>query len=100
MIIVIARVEFDPARLDEMQPALDAMMRATWEESGCLSYSMAIENAELGIGTIVERWRNEDDLRAHFSSPHMAAFNAAIAGAIFSVDAKMYDASNERPLKP
>jgi len=98
MIIVIARAEFDPARIDELQPALDAMMRATWEESGCLSYSMAIENRAMGICTIVERWESEAALKAHFTQPHMAAFNAAVMGAIRSIDARLYDVSNERAL--
>jgi quinol monooxygenase YgiN len=98
MIIVIARAEFDPARLDELEPALDAMMRATWEESGCLSYSMAIESRTEGVCTIVERWASEADLKAHFATPHMAAFNKAVLGAVRNVDAKMYDASNERML--
>ena len=62
MIIVIARIEFDPARLEEIEPALDAMMRATWEESGCLGYSMAIENRREGICSIVERWESEESL--------------------------------------
>lgn len=98
MIIVIARAEFDPARLEELEPALDAMMKSTWEESGCLSYSMAIESREQGVCTIVERWASEADLKAHFATPHMAAFNKAIMGAVKSVDARMYDASNERSL--
>ncbi len=99
MIIVIARAEFDPERLDELQPALDAMMRSTWEESGCLSYSMAIESRESGVCTIVERWENEAALKAHFQTPHMAEFNAAIMGAVHSIDARMYDVVGERPLK-
>ncbi len=98
MIIVIARAEFDPARLDDLQPALDAMMRSTWEESGCLGYSMAIESREDGICSIVERWENEAALRKHFDQPHMAAFNTAIKDAVRSIDARIYDASNERPL--
>lgn len=98
MIIVIARAEFDPARLDELQPALDAMMRATWEESGCLSYSMAIESRTAGVATIVERWESVEALKAHFATPHMAAFNAAIAGAVTSIDARMYEVSSEKPL--
>lgn len=98
MIIVIARVEFDPTRLDELQPAIDAMMKATWEESGCLGYSMAIESREEGIGMIVERWASVDALKTHFASPHMARFNAAVLGAVHSVDARMYDVVNERPL--
>ena len=98
MIIVIARAEADPARIDELQPALDAMMRATWEESGCLSYSMAIENREAGIITIVERWESEAALMAHFGQPHMAAFNAAVTGAVRSIDARMYEVVSERQL--
>jgi quinol monooxygenase YgiN len=98
MIIVIARAEFDPARLEELEPVLEAMMASTWDESGCLSYSMAIESRSEGICTVVERWASEADLKAHFATPHMAAFNAAIKGAVKSIDAKMYDAANERPL--
>jgi len=98
MIIIIARVECDPARLDALQPALDAMMRATWEESGCLSYSMAVESRAHGICTIVERWTSEADLKTHFASPHMAAFQAAIAGVARSIDARLYDVTGERPL--
>ncbi len=98
MIIVLARAEFEPSRLDELQPALDAMMRSTWEESGCLSYSMAIESREQGICTIVERWADEAALKAHFKEPHMAAFQVAIKGAVRSIDAKIYDVTGERPL--
>ena len=94
MIIVIARAEVDPGRLDELRPALDAMMRATWEESGCLSYSMAVEGGS--VVSIVERWQDVAALKSHFGTPHMAAFNAAVMGAVRSIDAKMYDASNER----
>ena len=98
MIIVIARAEVDPARLSELQPALDAMMRATWEESGCLSYSMAVESPEDGIVTVVERWADEAAIKSHFRQPHLAAFKAATSELILSMDIRMYDATNERPL--
>lgn len=98
MIIVIGRAEVDPARIAELRPALDAMMRATWEESGCLSYSMAVENESDGTVIIVERWADEAALKSHFKTPHMAAFNAAAKGAIRAIDVKMYDASNERAI--
>ena len=98
MIIVIARAEFEPEKIEALQPALDAMMRATWEESGCLSYSMAVESREHGICTIVERWESEASLQEHFATPHMAAFNAAIMGHVRSVDARLYDVTGERAL--
>lgn len=98
MIIVIARVEADPARLDELKPALTEMMRASWAETGCLSYSLSVEDAEAGIIIATERWASEADLKAHFASPHMAKFNATIAGAVRGMDARMYDVTGERPL--
>lgn len=98
MIIVIARATFDPACLAELRPLLEDMMRATWEESGCLSYSMLIESEAEGIGMIVERWDSEASLQAHLASPHLAAFNMATAGMLQSVDARLYDVVNERPL--
>ncbi|TRW16769.1 putative quinol monooxygenase [Glacieibacterium frigidum] len=96
MIIVIGRAEVDPADIARLRPALDAMMRATWEESGCLSYSMAVEGDS--VVTIVERWADEAALKAHFATPHMAAFNAQIKGAVRSMDLKMYDVTGERSL--
>lgn len=103
MIIVAGRAEVDPARIAGMKAALQAMMQATWEESGCLSYSLAIEN-EGGVDgpavlCIFERWDSEASLKAHFTAPHMADFNKAAAGAIVSLDVKLYDAANERELK-
>ncbi len=98
MTIVIARAEVDPADVAEIKPILDAMMRATWEESGCLSYSMAIESESRGIISVVERWTDEGAVKSHFATPHMATFNAAAQRLLKSVDIKMYDATNERPL--
>lgn len=96
MIIVIGRAEVDPADIVRLRPALDAMMRATWEESGCLSYSMAVEGDS--VVTIVERWADEAALKSHFATPHMAAFNAEVSGAVRSIDLRMYDVTGERPL--
>lgn len=102
MIIIIGRAEVDATRLKELRPALREMMRHTFEESGCLSYSLAIEHEggpdEPAILTIAERWADECALKDHFASAHMAAFNAAVDGAVFSIDVKMFDAANERPL--
>jgi quinol monooxygenase YgiN len=102
MIIIIGRAEVDPDRVEALRPALQAMMRRTFEESGCLSYSLAIEdlggNGRPAVLSIAERWEDECALKAHFESDHMAAFNKATDGAVWSLDVKMFDAANERPL--
>ncbi len=101
MIIILGRAEVDPARLRDLRPALKELMRATFEESGCLSYSLAMESdgfdGRPAVLTIAERWADEAALKAHFNAPHMAAFNKAAEGAILSMDARMFDATNERP---
>lgn len=103
MIIIIGRAEVDPARLEQLRPALREMMRHTFEESGCLSYSLAVEDPggpdAPAILTIAERWADECALKAHFESDHMVAFNRAAEGAVWSIDVKMFDAANERPLE-
>jgi quinol monooxygenase YgiN len=99
MLIVIVRLEVDPQALARVQAALLAMSRASWDEPGCLSYSAGVEDPEAGVVSIVERWESLEALQHHFTLPHMAAFNAAIAGTVRGMDAKMYDATNERPLK-
>jgi quinol monooxygenase YgiN len=102
MIIIIGRAEVESSRVAELRPALREMMRKTFDESGCLSYSLAIEHEggpdEPAILSIAERWADECALRDHFGSEHMTAFNKAAAGAILSIDVKMFDAANERPL--
>ncbi len=104
MIIILGRAELDPERVEALRPALRAMMRCTFEESGCLSYSLAIEdagtNGQPAVLAIAERWADERALKAHFQSPHMADFNRAAQGAVWSIDVKMFDAANERPLAP
>jgi quinol monooxygenase YgiN len=101
MFIVIARAEADPADVAALRGALQEMMRATWNESGCISYSLAIETeggpGEPAVVSIAERWADLEALKAHFHMPHMAAFNAAMAGKLKNLDAKLYRVAEELP---
>ncbi|MCG2839648.1 antibiotic biosynthesis monooxygenase [Sandaracinobacter sp. RS1-74] len=102
MIIALGRAEVDPAQLQALRPVLRDIMRCTFDESGCLSYSAAIES-EGGDGfpaviTFAERWASEADMQCHAESPHMLAFVENFGEAIWSVDLKIYDASAERSM--
>lgn len=101
MLIVIGRAEADPADLGEVRPALREMMEATWAESGCLSYSLTVENDGEGGGpavvVICERWADMDSLKAHFQAPHMAAFNRRIGGKVRNLDIHLYEVARELP---
>ncbi len=98
MIIVIGRAEVNPAAIDAMLPHLATMMAATRAEDGCISYSLAVEDAAAGVLTIAERWRDGVALAAHVKTPHMAAFNAAAREAIRALDVKRYDVVGEASL--
>ena len=100
MIILIARCEIDPAALPALKPLLDRTMRLTWDESDCLSYSIAVESEAAGVVTIVERWRSEAALRDYLATPAMLDFHDALQPALISLDARIYDVAGERPLPP
>lgn len=56
------------------------------EESGCLEYTpttdrnlgLANQNTDPGRILVLERWRSEEDFRAHLAMPHCAEFRSRI----------------------
>jgi len=93
MIIVEGWVRLaEVADVERLRDAARAMMRATKsEEPGCLEYAFAVDLAEPTLMRIIERWSDDAALAAHFATPHMAAFNQALAGAaIVSASVKAY----------
>lgn len=98
MIIVVARIEVDPASLPRLRPLLDRLSQMTWHESGCLSYSIAVESESDGIISLVERWQDEAALHAYLATPAMMALKAEFTPEQITVDARIYDVTGERPL--
>jgi quinol monooxygenase YgiN len=80
MIIVEGWVRAAPEDLEALKGPAAAMIAATRAEPGCLDYAFAIDLLEPGLLRIVEKWSDDAALAAHFQTPHMAAFNAALAG--------------------
>lgn len=98
MIIVVARIEVDPTSIPRLRPLLDRMTQMTWHESGCLSYSIAVESESDGIISLVERWENEAAFHAYLATPAMVAFKAEFSAEQITVDARIYDVTGERTL--
>jgi quinol monooxygenase YgiN len=61
-----------------MKQAMAGMERASRAEPGCFEYAFATDVSDPTIVRIVERWESLEALRAHFATPHMAAFQAAM----------------------
>lgn len=101
MIIVLATARIHPDDVAKVEAAGRAMVAASNAEEGCLGYCYAWDISEPHTLRVSEKWKDEAALRFHFSTPHMAAFLAAL-GAVRQtapIDVKMFDAANERPLR-
>lgn len=79
MIIVNAIVEADPATIEKLKDAIRAVEAGSRAEEGCDDYTFSVELSDPSRMRITERWHHQDALRAHFATPHMAAFQAAMA---------------------
>jgi quinol monooxygenase YgiN len=78
MLIIAGTVRIDPARLDEARPAMAKMVAASNAEAGCLGYAYAQDLLDPGLIHISESWTGRAALKAHFESPHMGEWRAAI----------------------
>jgi quinol monooxygenase YgiN len=97
MIFVQGWVKAAEKDISKVIEAAIEMSKKSNEEEGCLDYCFAQDISEANLFHITERWKSEDDLNSHFQTPHMAAFNTAIAGIRFeSMDVRMYSGDEVR----
>ena len=99
MVIVMGHARFSAGEIDRLKPEMEAQLNATRAENGCELYVFARDVLDPDLLHISERWRDNAAIAAHFASPHMAAFNNALATArIEELSVKAYDAEGERVL--
>ncbi len=96
MLVVAGTIEVDPSRRSELEAAFDRMRVASLAEEGCLSYQAYVDRTDAGSFFVFEKWRSQDDLTAHFQTPHMAEFGGVLGGVgVLSMNVKKYDVSAE-----
>ena len=78
MLIVLADARFDPTQTSEIIAIARPMIEASRAEAGCAGYDYAFDMLEPGLMRVREWWRDEQALRDHFATPHMAAFLKAL----------------------
>jgi len=76
-VTVIATVKVKPEDQDRALKILEGVIAASHGEEGCVKYTLHRAKNEPGAFSIVEVWRSQEDLEAHFSEPHMAAIAEA-----------------------
>lgn len=98
MIVVNAIIRASEATIAATKDAIATMEAASQAEEGCYDYTFSVELNNPNVMRITERWENMAALEAHFATPHMAAFQAALgANPPESVEAKFYEVTEVPP---
>jgi quinol monooxygenase YgiN len=99
MLIVLAKAQVGEGAMAAATAAIADMVAASNAEEGCIAYAFTQDVLQPGVLHIVEKWTDDAALAAHFATPHMAAFGAAIAGMDFKViEAVKYHADEGAPV--
>jgi quinol monooxygenase YgiN len=96
MLIVSGEVRVEEGAIDGVRAALCTMEEETRKEPGCITYAFSLDISSPATMRIFERWESMDALRAHFATPHMAAFGKAIAQVRpKSMEVKVFEVAGE-----
>ena len=71
-IIAFARAQAD--KVEELGRRMLALVEPSRNEPGCINYDLHQSNDDPAVWCVYENWRSEEDLTAHFQTPHMTAF--------------------------
>lgn len=94
MLVLVVSIETTAENIAAIRDAIATMESASRAEAGCSDYTFAVELNDPNKLRITERWENQAALEAHFATPHMAAFNEAIAEVQpRAMDLKCYEAT-------
>jgi len=99
MIVVNAIVSSSEEDISAMKDAIASMEAASRDEAGCLDYTFSIEVNKPSVLRITEKWETVEALQAHFQTPHMQTFQAAMGERPpASLDVKFYEVEEIHPL--
>ncbi len=99
MLIVLAEVRVAEEAVAAVRDAIATMEVESRKEPGCITYAFSVDVSDPSMVRISERWNSAADLEAHFRTPHMAAFGAALAEVeVKSMDVTAYEVAREVPL--
>jgi len=100
MIVIAAKISASAADIEKLTPAIQKMVDESLKEPGCHDYGFAQDLNDPDALRIFECWESDQDLADHFATPHMAEFQAAMAGVtVKGMDAKRYVIESVGPLQ-
>ncbi len=87
MIVVVGRVRTDAARRADFVRCGEALVTASRGDRGCLAYGLHQATDDEDAFVFVEEWEDEEALREHFASPHIATFMRDVRGLLAAMPA-------------
>jgi len=98
MLLIIGTFRLAPERFSEARPVMERMITASRAEPGCLHYAYSADLLEPGLMRVMEVWRDQPSLDAHFASAHIAEWRSAWpALGIGQRDLVLYETGEARP---
>ena len=74
MLVVLAEARFDPQDSERVREVARPRPRAPSRAAAATGYDYAFDLLEPDLMRARELWRDEQALKDHFATPHMAAF--------------------------
>lgn len=96
MVIVAGKGYVDPGHRQALLSSLQASVRQTRAESGCLDYVVAADPVEPGRVNVYERWESKEHLAAHLAA---MATPAQPTPAVLSMEIAQYEISGSQPFQ-
>lgn len=85
MVYVIAYLNAQPGKGDDVAAHAAPLIDATRKEEGRISYDLYRKPAEPDVLVFVETWKSRAALDHHFAEPHLKTFQAAMADLLADV---------------
>lgn len=99
MIVVLGELKVAEGAVDGVKDAIATMETESRREPGCHTYAFSVDVSDPTMVRIAEVWESMADLQAHFSTPHMAAFGAALGNLeVQSMEVKAYELGAAVPM--
>ncbi|TKB26981.1 antibiotic biosynthesis monooxygenase [Desulfopila sp. IMCC35006] len=99
MIHVIASIHVKDGRVAEFLEIFKANVPEVMREKGCVAYEPTVDvptglppqELDGNVVTIIEKWTNLEDLRAHLAAPHMLAYQKKVKNLVEKVALKVLE---------
>ena len=101
MITLAGVIHATPEGIEQMADAIKTMVAASNAEPGCHAYSFAQDVSNPSDIRVFECWESDEALAEHFTMPHMAAFQAAMAEVtVTGMEIQKFEISSVAPFAP